>query len=324
MRTVLLASLRTHTRRYGAALLAVVVGVVFIVVTGALSSAVRDGLTADVSVPYNGADAVLDKPATADATRLLEAAPAAGADAWLIGWTLQQVTHDGKVVDSSADIAQVPDRPDRRWQELVDGRFPARAGEAVVDTNAAKVADVGIGDRLRIGSGSEALDVEVVGLADSPSAFSVASVYVLWEDLSRWEDSLYVSSVAWAGPGGLSEARAAIRDVVPTAEPMSVPAFAQLVQKEINNEVDIIAIIVLLFASIALLVAVLVINNTFTILFAQRARDFALLRCVGATRRQLVRSVRLESLLIGVLAAVIGIGAGLGLGHGLVAFVRAQ
>ncbi len=324
MRTVLLASLRTHTRRYGAALLAVVVGVVFIVVTGALSSAVRDGLTAGVAVPYDGANAVIDKPTTADATRLLEAAPAAGADAWLIGWTLQQVTHDGKVVDTSADIAQVPDQPDRRWQELVDGRFPARAGEAVVDTNAAKVADVGIGDRLRIGSGSRALDVEVVGLADSPSAFSVASVYLLWGDLSRWEDSLYVSSVAWADPGGLSAARAAIRDVVPTAEPMSVPAFTQLVQKEINNEVDIIAIIVLLFASIALLVAVLVINNTFTILFAQRARDFALLRCVGATRRQLVRSVRLESLLIGLLAAGIGIGTGLGLGHGLVAFVRAQ
>ncbi|KRB80347.1 hypothetical protein ASE01_02350 [Nocardioides sp. Root190] len=324
MRTVLLASLRTHTRRYGAALLAIVVGVVFIVVTAALSSAVRTGLTAGLSAPYDGADAVLDQPSTEDAVRLVASAPAADADAWLVGWTLQQVAHDGRVVRSSTDIGQVPDRPDHQWQELEEGRFPAAAGEALVDVNAAKVAKLEVGDTLRIGSGPAGLDVEVVGLADSPSAFSVASVYLLWSDLSRWADSLYVSSVAWAGPGGGGEAATAIREVVPAAEVLSVDRFVQRVQTEVNQGVDVVAIIVLVFAAIALLVAVLVINNTFTILFAQRSRDFALLRCVGATRRQVVRSVRAESLVLGVLASVIGVAGGLGLGHGLVALIRSQ
>lgn len=322
MRTVLLASLRTHTRRYGAALLAVVVGVVLVVVTAALSSAVRDGLTTGLEKPYDGADAVLDRPATDDAVRLLEAAAEKGADAWLIGWTLQQVSHDGTVIETDADIGQVPDQPGRRWQELVAGRFPATSGEALVDTNAAKADDLTVGDRLRIGTGSDALDVTVVGLADSPSTFSIASVYVPWADLSRWQDQLYASSVAWAGGDGFGPARAAIRDVVPGAEPETVDAFVQDVQAEVNNGVDVIAIIALLFAAVALLVAVLVINNTFAILFAQRSRDFALLRCVGATRRQVVRSVRWESLVLGVVAAVAGTVAGLAAGHGLVALIH--
>lgn len=324
MRTVLLASLRTHTRRYGAALLAVVVGVVFIVVTAALSSAVRSGLTAGLDVPYRGADAVVEEPSPAQAARLMEAAADQGADAWIVGWTLQQLTRDGSVLRSSADIGQVPDRPDRRWQDLEGGRFPASAGEAVVDVNAAKTGRVVIGDRLRIGSGRQSLDVEVVGIVDSPSTWAFASVYVLWSDLARWEDSLYVNSVAWAGPGDLDDARAAIDDVVPDAETRAVDSYVQSLQKQVNNGVDIVALVLLVFAAIALLVSVLVINNTFTILFAQRARDFALLRCVGATRQQVVRSVRLESLALGVLAAVVGLGAGLGLGHGLVALVRAQ
>ncbi|NHA00804.1 ABC transporter permease [Nocardioides sp. W3-2-3] len=224
---------------------------------------------------------------------------------------------------SDADIGQVPDRPEHRWQDVVSGRFPQGPGEALVDSNAAKADDIAIGDRLRIGTGTRALDVRVVGLADSPSNHAVSSVYLLWPDLRRWEDSLYVGSVAWSG-GGHDAAASAIRAVVPTAEPETVDAFVQDLQRDVNNGVDVIAIIVLLFTTVALLVAVLVINNTFTILFAQRSRDFALLRCVGATRRQVVRSVRVESLALGIIAAVLGIVAGLGAGHGLVALIHAQ
>ncbi len=58
----------------------------------------------------------------------------------------------------------------------------------------------------------------------------------------------------------------------------------------------------LMFVAIALFVGVMVIANTFAILFAQRMRDFALLRCVGVTRRQLRRAVRLEALVLGLVA----------------------
>jgi putative ABC transport system permease protein len=320
MRTVILASLRTHTRRYGAALLAVVIGSAFIVVTAALSSSMRAGLTAGLGEPYDGATAVVDSPSAADAGRLLDAAQQEGADAWLIGWTMQQVAVAGTVIDTDTDIGQLPDRPSRRWQELVQGRFPGGPGEAVVDTNTAKVEKIAVGDQLRIGTGARALDVTVVGLVDSPSTYAYASVYVLWSDLARWQDELFVTSLAWAG----AEATARIDAVVPDADIEDVDSYVQDLQQQVNNGVDIVQVVVLLFGAIALVVGVLVINNTFTILFAQRTRDFALLRCVGATRRQVLRSVRLESLALGLLAAVIGVLTGLGAGHGLVALVRAQ
>ena len=323
MRTVLLASLRTHTRRYVAALLAIVIGAVFIVVTAALTSSVRNGLVAGLDAPYEGADAVVDRPTAEQATDLVEGAAAQGAEAWLVGWTLQPVAHDGAVIDTSTDIGQVPDQPDRRWQELEKGGFPGRAGEAVAEVNAAKSAGIVVGDQVRIGSGADALEVTVVGLVTSPSSFAVASLYLPWEDLDRWQDSLYVSSVAWAGPGDQEAATAAIDEIAADSDVMSVDDFVQQVHKEVNSGVDMIRIVALVFATIALLVAVLVINNTFSILFAQRTRDFALLRCVGATRRQVLRSVRWESVALGAIAAVVGVVAGLGAGHGLVALVRA-
>ena len=99
-------------------------------------------------------------------------------------------------------------------------------------------------------------------------------------------------------------------------------AYVEEVQTEITNEVNVIAMVLLVFAAIALFVSVLVIANTFTILFAQRTRDFALLRCVGATRRQVLRSIRLEALCLGVVASLLGLLVGTGLGHGLVALAR--
>lgn len=323
MRSVLLASLRTHTRRYVAALLAVVIGVVFIVVTAALSSAVRDGLTSGLDAPYAGADAVVDRPEPHQAVDLMDGAAERGADAWLIAWTLQPVAHDGEVLNDSADIGQLPE-PEHRWQLLEEGSWPTGRGQAVADANAAEVAGIEVGDRVRVGSGKDATEVEVVGLAESPSTFGFASLYLSWPDLRQWQDSLYVSSVAWAGPGDADDATAAITHLAPDADVMTVDAFVQQVQKEANQGVDLIAIALLVFATIALGVAVLVINNTFAILFAQRAREFALLRCVGATRRQVLRSVRVEALLLGVTAAGVGLAAGTGIGHGLVALIRSQ
>lgn len=324
MRTVLLASLRTHARRYAAALLAVVLGAAFIVVTAGLSSSVRSGLVAGIEEPYDGADAVLDMPTAEDAADLLAAAPANDAEAWLIGWTRQPIASGSRVLSPEADVAQVADAPERRWQDLVEGRYPAAPGEALVDANEAESNGVGLGDRLRIGSGTDALEVEVVGTADSPSVFATAAVYLLWPDLQRWEDSLYVSSLAWSAGGDHDRAAAQIRDVVPYAEPLTVTAFVDRVHTEVNNEVDVVSVMVLLFAAIALVVAILVVANTFSILFAQRTRELALLRCVGATRRQLVRSVRAEALAIGVLAAALGVGLGVVAAHGLVAAVDAR
>ena len=75
--------------------------------------------------------------------------------------------------------------------------------------------------------------------------------------------------------------------------------------------------ILLAFAGIALVVATFSIHNTFSILVAQRTRESALLRAIGASRRQVVAAVAVEALVIGVVASAIGFAVGLGLAAGL-------
>lgn len=318
MRTVLLASLRTHTRRYVAAAVAIVIGVSFVVVTSALSSATKDGLVAGVGLPYRHADSVVSEISAEDAAAVVRRAAEAGDSAAVIGYVTQPASSDEGVVDQRADLAPLADDPALRWQELRAGAWPTGPGQVVADANDAKTTGVEVGDRLRFGAGSRALEVEVTGLVDTPSASASGSFYLPWSDLERWSSAFSVDSVAYAGPGAQDAARGT------DAQVQSADAFVQDRQAELTREVDVIAVVLLVFAAIALFVSVLVIANTFSILFAQRSRDFALLRCVGTTRRQLLRSIRLEALALGVVASGLALLVGTALGHGLVAIARGQ
>lgn len=315
MRTVLLASMRHHTRRYVAASVAVVIGVAFIVVIGVLTGATRSGLTADAGAPVRAVDLVVTPDAPRDVERLVDAAADEGLPALTLGYAMEPVSRDGVQLAQSVDVAEASLDPRLQWQELEDGRFPTAAGEALADVNRAKSSGVALGDVVRIGSGPAATDVEVVGLVDSPAAMG-AALYVPWDDLRRFEDTLWVDAVAW---GGTEEQAGKV------ARGATVETAADWVaarQAEISRGVDVIAIMALLFVVIALFVGVLVITNTFAILFAQRMRDFALLRCVGVTRRQLRRAIRLEALALGLAAATLGVAVGALAGVGLVAVVR--
>ncbi|RYB93815.1 ABC transporter permease [Nocardioides oleivorans] len=316
MRTVLTASLRHHTRRYVAASLAVIIGVAFVVVTGMLTGATRSGLTADVGAPVAGLDHVVTIHDSREGARLLDTAAERDVPSLVIGYAMEPVSRDGVELAPAADVSEVSLDPALQWQELEAGRFPAAAGEALADANAAKSTGVEVGDTLRIGTGDLATDVEVVGLVDSPAGAS-SSLYVPWSTLEGFRDStLWVDAVAWGGSTDLAA------EVAPGATIESAETWVAARQAEISRGVDVIAIMALVFVFIALFVGVLVIANTFAILFAQRQRDFALLRCVGVTRRQLRRAIRLEALAMGVVASVVGILVGTALGYGLVALVH--
>ncbi|MGL4174441.1 MAG: FtsX-like permease family protein [Dermatophilaceae bacterium] len=319
MRSVLVASLRMHTRRYVAAVVAIVVGVGFIMVTASLTSATREGLLDAVGVPYEGAAVVATGVSATQAAALRDGAADAGARASVLGFARVPASGANTRLAGEVDVAEQPVDPALRWQELTSGRFAERAGEAVVDGNAAPGGGIEIGDRARLGSGPSATEVTVVGLVDSPSVLVSATFYLTWSDLSVFESSLYVDSVAWAGRGDAAAQIGAVRALVPDATAQPVDDFLLDRQEEANNGVDVIAVLLLVFAAVALVVSVLVVANTFSVLFAQRRRDLALLRCVGATRRQVLRSIRMETFAIGLGASALGIVAGLATGSGVVA-----
>lgn len=336
MRTVLLASLRTHTRRYVAAVLAVAIAVAFVVVTDAIASAARGGLTDEVGKPYEKGDLVVTGgavdawPSNDGVEAVVALADEEGDSTAPLANTWQPVDRaDGTAVSPDTPVGTWPADPDLVWQELVEGRGVEAPDEVVADASRAQANELGIGDEVVVGTGDEATTLTIVGLAEG----STFAADLLWADFSvvaSFDDWMAETVTYAVGPdrsvddvaaevAALASPETAVGDLV-TWSPAEV---ADDRLQKANQQVDVLSMVVLLFAAIAAVVSVMVIANTFSILFAQRQRDLALLRCVGATRRQVRRSVRLEALVVGLLSSATGLLVGAALGFGGVALLRA-
>jgi putative ABC transport system permease protein len=333
MRTVFLASLRTHTRRYVAAAIAVTVSVAFVVVIGVLTAGARAGFMENSGAPYRGADHVVETtedgpsrgpsccPDTMNVPDALALIDRLGDNASGLGRVDLPAHRENGAPLGSGDfrgqtaVGPIAASEELRWQKLVAGRFPERTGEAVMHVWDAQAQEVAVGDRIRVGEGPGATDLEVVGLVVSPTTWTQASMYVAWQQYVQWrgQPTFHVGSIAVRG------------EVGPLPEGMRVFSADEYVRdglRRLNNDTDMITLMLLLFAGVAVVVSVLVVANTFSILFAQRLRDFALLRCVGATRGQVLGSVRREAAAVGGLASLTGTLAGLGLGYTLLPVIN--
>lgn len=323
MRSVLVASLRTHTRRYVAALLAVTIAVGFVVVTNALASATKNGLSAGVDDAYPGADLVIGDEIgipEEDVEAVLAEAERSGDRATVVANTWSRVSAGGTSWGDGISISTVADDPELRRQEIRTGQAPSSPGEALVKASKAEATGIAVGDEVTIGSGDQRQDVRVVGLTES-ATYLDADVHVPWATLSAVRGLPDAVAYDVVDEGAVQARSDRLADLV-SSEVLTRDDYVDDRVTVVNQGVDIVSYLLLLFAGIAGFVAVLVIANTFTILFAQRSRDLALLRCVGATRRQLLRSVRVESLLLALVAASVGVLGGTAAGYGITALVR--
>ena len=213
MRTVFLASLRTHLRRYVAAAIAVIVSVAFVVVIGVLTSGARAGFMENAGAPYRDADYVVDAPE--DDPRgpiVLPRNPGhVSRDRARRAPRRERIrARPGPLPARGGDlrgettVGPIAAAEELRWQKLISGRFPERTGEAVVHVWDAQAREIAIGDRIRIGEGATATDLEVVGLVESPSTWTQASVYVTWPQYLQWRDhpTFHVGRVAVRGEVG--------------------------------------------------------------------------------------------------------------------------
>jgi putative ABC transport system permease protein len=206
---------------------------------------------------------------------------------------------------------------------LVEGRAPRGAREVVVNRGAAKSGDLRLGDTTVVQT-PDPIRVTIVGIATfgdadgfgqtTFTAFTLNSAQAHVTHQPGRVSTILVKAV----PGvGSDELRARIQTVLPhrvqaiTGRALTDERLGQL------TFLDALRALLVVFAGIALVVATLTINNTFSITVAQRTRELALLRAVGASRRQVRGSVSIEALVLGVVASVIGVGAGFGVATGL-------
>ncbi|THJ66274.1 FtsX-like permease family protein [Arthrobacter echini] len=340
-----LAQVRVHARRFIAVGIAVMLGVAFLSATLMVGATTNASLGQSIGASYARADLVV----TGEDTPYVPA----GVVEELAAVDGVEGVHGlergyGRISTGSTTSFAVltGTAPDGLEPAVVtSGSYPSQPDEVALDAASAARLEVVPGDVIALdrggmagatGSDTVSSDLLVTGLIE-PSAdprlaggMQILAAESVIRALNGGETilqnvqlaldpaadtgavALEISSVL-AGTSTAGTADLVVR----TAEEQTLADVAQL-----SGGDDALTLILLAFAAVAVLVAGLVISNTFSVLVAQRTRELALLRCVGADRRQIRSSVLIEAALVGLVGSVLGVLLAVGVMAGLVGLAR--
>jgi putative ABC transport system permease protein len=343
MLRVTLRSFWEHKRRLVSTVVAIVLGVAFMsgtfVLTDTLDkvfddlfSAGAEKLDAQVqgevifSDPFGGGDqrapldaALVEQIAGVDGVRVVEP----GVATFGFGSTNRVVDRDGEAIGS-----QGPPTVLESWIEgseltpyvLQDGRGPQADNELALNVAAAEDGDFEVGDDVTVVTQFGAKEYTLVGTILFGTAESQAGAVAVELTMAEAQriagigDQVQVISVGADEGVSQEQVKAAIAEVLPDGpEVLTGEEAAAQISDQVQSGFAFFQQALTIFGAIALLVGVFVISNTFAILVAQRTRQLALLRAVGASRRQVLTSVMAEAVLVGLIAAALGLLAGVGL-----------
>src|SRR6185437_10656026 len=207
---------------------------------------------------------------------------------------------------------------------LKQGKWAATSDEVVIDAATAENENFKVGERIGVEAQDSARQFRISGIAQFGSVkslggatfavFQVSTAQTLLHKPGQL-DAIFLA----AGPGTSGEQLAArVRPLLPaTAQIQTSTQRGAADAKDTKEATTFVQYLLLAFAAIALLVGSFVIFNTLSMTVAQRVRELATLRTLGASRKQVQRSVLLEGLIIGLIASVVGLFAGIGLAKGL-------
>jgi putative ABC transport system permease protein len=214
---------------------------------------------------------------------------------------------------------------------LLEGRWAAGPNEVVIDANTADNENYGVGDSVKIASLGPLQSFEIVGIAKYGDLESLGSATFAVFDIPTAQrlfdrENAYDAIQAAAVNGVTPDQLVQRIDAAIASDDVTVKSGVEQASdesEEVSEFTSFIEYFLLAFGGIALFVGAFVIFNTMSITVAQRTRELATLRTLGASRRQVRLSVLLEALIIGVLASVVGLGLGYLLAKGLNALFEA-
>ncbi len=213
---------------------------------------------------------------------------------------------------------------------LVEGKAPATADDVVMDKATATKHHFAVGDRVLMNLPDRPQTFTITGIVTFGNDNNLAGVTLAGFDLQTAQkvfnsEGHYdtISVLAAPGADNVNLARAIAKVLPPGVEVVSGQTVADELSNAVDNELSFISTALLIFAAISLFVGGFTIFNTFSITVGQRTRELALLRVVGASRRQVFRSVLGEAALTGLVASVIGLGLGVLAALGLKALLKA-
>ncbi|MEV0634614.1 ABC transporter permease [Streptomyces sp. NPDC050619] len=343
------SSLRAHKRRFAGTFLAVFLGVAFLAGTLVMGDTLRASFDTMFGNATSGTDAVvrsaddittpgesqgIRQPVSTDLVSTLEKVPGVAAAAPNIEGAGQLVGANGDPIGGQGPPTLAGNwiaDPELNPYRLAEGRAPEKSGEVVVNRGAAETGDLKIGDTTTLRT-PDPVKVTIVGLATFGGEDGMAQV--TFTGMTRADAEKYLTArpgqaasiQVRAGPG---VSRQELVDQLTPVLPKGVEAITGQESAEENTDMissqflTLFTTFLLVFSGIALLVATFSIHNTFAIVVAQRTRENALLRALGASRRQVTAFTLVEASAVAVIASAAGLAGGIGIAAGLQALFPA-
>jgi putative ABC transport system permease protein len=348
MLRVSLKGLRAHTGRFVSTFLAVLLGVAFLAGTFVLSDTIKrtfNDLFASVS---RGTDAYIRS--TSKITERGGQEIRARIDERLLATVTQvdgvraaapQVMGYAQIVDKNGKPIGNPGRgaptfganwidvPELNTFRLHDGTAPTSPNDVVIDRRSARLGKFAVGDQVTvilpntIPTQFRLTGIATFGAADSPLGATFAMFPLATAERYIAQPGR-VDGISVVAQPGLSQAEVAarIQRVVPSGvEVRTGKDITKENQDALAKNLTALTVFFNAFALIALVVGGFVIYNTFSILIAQRLQELALLRAIGASRRQVLGSVVIEAFAVGLVASIAGLLVGVAVGAGLKALL---
>lgn len=346
MLRVTLANLGAHQRRLVSTFAAVLLGVAFLSGVLVQSATLEHKFNVLFDTSSAEVDAAVRNPRQADLGEGETVRPPIPAEVLdrlrdVPGIANAQPTWSGTAVVVGADGKAIGtmgppqmgltwhDDPELNAYRLVEGVAPIGTDDVVIDRRTADQGDLRVGDRTQVLTPAP-VEVTISGIArfgsQDSAAGSTAALFSIEGARAHLAEPIGAegapgvdSIVLTAQPGVDLDAFAA--DVAeaagPGTETLTRADFRAENRDDVDGLMNFLRPVLLAFALIALLVASFSIYNTFAIIVAQRTREAALLRAIGASRAQTLRAVLVESFLVGLVASAAGLAAGLGVATGL-------
>ncbi len=341
MTRVAIKSLSERRMRTVLTALAIVLGVAMISGAYTLTDTMGNAANSLSKSSYHGTDAVVSvKPPvartsdddTGDSAPLpasvlgqVRKVPGVGTAIGNISDQAKIIGKDGKVAGDGPYFGQGVDGSSKAISKLTpfklrDGRFASSPAQVVIDAGTADKNKLKVGDRVRVQANGPVRSFRISGIATFGDVNSLGTATFAVFDLHAAQ-TLFAkrgqfTEVLVAGDGSLSAHALRKRlatDLPPRLQVQSAEANDRFTLDGLKQFVKIIQIVLVAFGGVAVFVGAFTIMNTLSITVAQRSRELAMLRTIGASRRQVLRSVVGEAFAMGVFASLVGLVAGLGL-----------
>ena len=340
-----------HKLRFVLTGLAVILGVSFIAGTLVLTATIQktfDDLFADIN---RGTDAAVrahevlsgdfgggQRPnVPASLVAVVQETPSVDAAVGNIQAYAQVIGKDGKAIGGNGPPTfGLGWNPNPRINQfhLVVGHPPETDDQIVIDKHTADKGTLRVGQEVTVLTNKAPRKYELVGIARFGSVDSLAGASITLFTPAQMQRVAGVngqySQISVVAKPGVSQTRVTedIRQSLVANgdgeyEVISGQALTKETQNAVHKQLGFITTALLVFAFVALIVGMFIIYNTFSIVVAQRMREMALLRAIGATQRQVLTSVIGESVVVGLLASAVGVGVGVLLSIGLKSVMNA-